>query len=857
MHGWRLLHYAASGAFLFVAGLSLVACSNGANRSGNSSSGFSGEQSSSGAATSGQSAGASPGGSGSTQSGAGQPTSGSMQASSGVGASGQPAADASVDATIDASMVVDSGPPPPDPVVMLSNASIKLEVWTPRTIRVIYGNGTSTPAAPPSLAVNQVRNTPPFTVDDGTSVLTVTTSQLQAQVDKSTGQVTFETPAGASIFAESATKPHQVNQTPVAANSYQTVGTFSPNPGEHYYGLGEHQSEQQANLAYGNGTIQLLQQNPGESSVPLLLSTGGYGLFWDNPSVTKFNFGAGSLSVQSEVGSFVDYYFMVGNPDDVVASYRAITGPAPMYGRWVFGYWQSHDHYSSQNEVLSTAMTYRSKQIPIDNIVQDWQYWGGNPWGSHIFDSSYPDPAGMFSTLHQQGFHAMISVWGRFQQGSANFTALQADGDLMTPALSDGQTYYYDSFKPSARTLYFDQMNTALFSKGVDAWWLDATEPELNANWGEFRNFTTAMGKGAGVYNAYPLMTTSAVHDGQRAVSSDKRVFILTRSAYAGQQRNGAATWSGDITGDWPTFARQIPGGLNFALSGMPYWTTDIGGYFMGLGGFGNPAYNELFTRWFQFGGFCPIFRTHGTGPDRDIYASGFDAPTQAILQGVDNLRYRLLPYIYSLGWMTTSQAYTMMRALVFDFGSDPMALTVPDQYMFGPAFLVNPVMSAGATSRSVYLPAGATWVDFWTGAMQPGGQTVTAAAPIDHLPLYVRAGSIVPMGPIMNYSTEMPADPIELRVYPGASGSFVLYEDENDNYDYEKGSYATIPFAWDDASKTLHIGAVQGSFPGMLASRTFNVVFVGNDHGAGSAPSATFDKTVTYTGSATDVTAP
>jgi alpha-D-xyloside xylohydrolase len=857
MHGWRLLHYAASGAFLFVAGLSLVACSNGTNRSGNSSSGFSGGQSSSGSATSGQSPGASPSGSGSTQSGTGQPTSGSLQASSGVGASGQPAADASVDATIDASMIVDSGPPPPDPVVILSNASIKLEVWTPRTIRVIYGNGTSTPAAPPSLAVNQVRNTPPFTVDDGTSVLTVTTNQLQAQVDKSTGQVTFKTPAGVSIFAESASKPHQVNQTPVAANSYQTVGTFSPNLGEHYYGLGEHQSEQQANLAYGNGTIQLLQQNPGESSVPLLLSSGGYGVFWDNPSVTKFNFGGGGLSVQSEVGSFVDYYFMVGKPDDVVASYRAITGPAPMYGRWVFGYWQSHDHYSSQNEVLSTAMTYRSKQIPIDNIVQDWQYWGGNPWGSHIFDSSYPDPAGMFSTLHQQGFHAMISVWGRFQPGSANFTALQADGDLMTPALSDGQTYYYDSFKPSARTLYFDQMNTALFSKGVDAWWLDATEPELNASWGEFRTFTTAMGAGAVVYNAYPLMTTTAVHDGQRAASSDKRVFILTRSAYAGQQRNGAATWSGDITGDWPTFARQIPGGLNFALSGMPYWTTDIGGYFMGLGGFGNPAYNELFTRWFQFGGFCPIFRTHGTGPDRDIYASGFDAPTQAILQGVDNLRYRLLPYIYSLGWMTTSQAYTMMRALVFDFGSDAMALTVSDQYMFGPAFLVNPVMSAGATSRSVYLPADASWVDFWTGATQAGGQTVTAAAPADHLPLYVRAGSIVPMGPIMNYSTEMPADPIELRVYPGASGSFALYEDENDNYDYEKGTYATIPFAWDDASKTLHIGAVQGSFPGMLASRTFNVVFVGNDHGAGIAPSATIDKTVTYTGAATDVTAP
>jgi alpha-D-xyloside xylohydrolase len=594
----------------------------------------------------------------------------------------------------------------------------------------------------------------------------------------------------------------------------------------------------------------------------LLLSSGGYGILWDNPSVLTVNLGA-TIVMQSEVANFIDYYFMVGpKPDDIVASYRAITGAAPMFGRWALGYWQSHDAYASQSELLNTAAMYRSLQIPIDNIVQDWMYWGSNPWGSHMFDANYPDPMAMFTTLHQTGFHAMLSVWARFQNGSANYTALMNAGDFITPALNpndyatSGTNYYYDPFQPAARSLYWQQIDTELFPLGVDAWSLDASEPELNTNWGEFRTFKTDVGPGAVVYNAYPLMHTTVIHDGQRAASSDKRVFILSRSAYAGNQRNAAVTWSGDINGEWATFVDQIPGGLDFTLSGIPYWTTDIGGYRpSSLGGVGDAPFTELFERWFQFGGFCPMFRTHGTGADRDIYA--FGAAAQTVLQGVDNLRYRLLPYIYSLSWMVTSQAYTTMRALVFDFASDPMALNIPDQYMFGPAFLVNPVTTQGATSRSVYLPGTGTWYDFWVGSTLTGGQTVMADAPIDHLPLYVPAGAIVPMGPIMQYSTAMPCDPIELRVYPGADGSFTLYEDENDNYDYEKGMYATIAFTWSDATKTLHIGARQGSFPGMLASRTFNVVFVAQGHGTGTDVSTTVDKTVTYAGTAIDVTAP
>jgi alpha-D-xyloside xylohydrolase len=742
-------------------------------------------------------------------------------------------------------------PPPPDPVITLKDGTLRLEVWGETTIRVLYG--TTAPMPAKSLAVNETRPVTQFTLLDTATDVTITTSKLRAHADKTTGQVTFLDPTGSVILAEAASASHQLTAVKSGPGPYVSVGTFTPKAGELFYGLGQHQQTQGGKMAY-SGSIQLLQKNPGESSVPLLISSGGYGILWDNPSVTTFDLSA-NVKVTSEVANLVDYYFMVGGADQVVGAYRALTGQAPLFGKWALGYWQSKDHYGSQAELLGVASTYRSKQIPIDNIVQDWTYWGNNPQGSHLFDASYPDPAGMFSTLHQTGFHAMISVWGKFYPNSANFDALKAAGNFLTPALGDG-SYYYDAFKADARTMYWQQMNTALFSKGVDAWWLDATEPELNTNWGEFRTFKTDAGLGAVVFNGYPLLTTTAVHDGQRAVSSDKRVFILTRSAYSGDQRNGAATWSGDITGDWATFKRQIPAGLNFSLSGIPYWTTDIGGYFLSdLGGAGSPNYTELFERWFQFGAFCPIFRTHGTGPDRNLYAFGDAA--QTVLTGVDQLRYRLMPYIYSSAWQVTHEGYTMMRALLFDFPADPQALNVPDQFMFGQALLVNPVSDAGATSRSVYLPANTTWYDFWAGSSAQGGQTVSAPAPIDHLPLYVRGGSIVPLGPLVQYASEKPADPIELRVYRGADGAFTLYEDENDNYNYEKGIYATIPLTWSEAKKTLTIGARAGTFPGMLPSRTFNVVFVAAGHGTGLAVTGAADKTVTYTGAALDVVAP
>ena len=457
--------------------------------------------------------------------------------------------------------------------------------------------------------------------------------------------------------------------------------------------------------------------------------------------------------------------------------------------------------------------------------------------------------------LHGTNAHLIISVWARFDVGCSNWLELKNSGCLYTQVLANvypkGQGQWYDAFNPIGRRIYWKQISKALFSKGIDGWWLDASEPELSGHWGEFRDYMTAAGQGMKVFNAYPLMQTTGIYEGERAETSKKRVFILTRSAYAGQQRNAAVTWSGDINGTWGVFARQIPAGLNFSLSGIPYWNTDTGGFFGGDPA--DPQYAELFTRWFQFSAFCPMFRVHGTGKPKEMWR--FDTNTEKILIRYDELRYHLLPYIYSVSWMVTHENYSMMRGLVMDFRHDTNVYDIPDQYLFGPALMVNPVTKAGATSRNVYLPAGTSWTDFWTGESYPGGQTIKAATPIETLPLFVRAGSIVPYGPPVQSAMEK-SDPMELRVYRGADGAFTLYEDEGDNYNYEKGDCATIPILWNEATRTLTIGPRHGSFRGMLKQRTFHVVWVAPGHGT-SIPSTEFpDVVVPYTGSALKVTA-
>lgn len=548
----------------------------------------------------------------------------------------------------------------------------------------------------------------------------------------------------------------------------------------------------------------------------------------------------------SDVADDIDYYVLYGPEiDQILARYRDLTGQAPLPPKWALGFFQCKERYKSQAEILGVVDEYRRRGHPLDGIIQDWFYWAPAPWGSHKFDPArYPDPAAMVREVHEKHAHMMISVWAKFAPGSKNYAELKAAGFLLP---NTGADPYYDAFNPAARAMYWRQMRDELFSLGIDGWWLDASEPECwqGLSLAALAKIPTAAGPAERVVNAYPLLHTTAVYQGQRAADPNKRVYILTRSAWAGQQRNAATTWSGDIAGTWQVLRQQIPAGLNFCMSGIPYWNTDIGGFISGDPA--TPAYRELFVRWFQFGAFCPMFRVHGTRYPKEMWR--FGPEVEKILDEYDNLRYRLLPYNYSLAWMVTSRGYTMMRALPMDFRRDPKALEVTDQFMWGPALMICPVTEPGATSRKVYLPAGATWTDFWSGRAEKGGRTIVADAPLDRLPILVRSGSIVPLGPKLQWTSEKPADPLELRVYPGADGHFTLYEDEGDSYRYERGVFSTIPISWDEARKTLTIGARRGTFPGMLKHRTFRIVFVRPGVGVGLQPSPTPDAIVTYRG--------
>ena len=872
----------------------------------------------------------------------------------------------------------------------MNPGTMKLQVFSPGIVRVAYSLSNSIPPWSNSLSViaPPVAGTWPVTVT-ATNVL-LDTGVLEVRVNRASGAVAFYDTNGEPLLAEKTDGGKLLEPSAGGGvGTLQSEQQFEMLPGEAFYGLGQN-VDGAVNHAFSS--VHLQQINPGESAVPVLVSSAGYGLLWDNPAITDVNLGLGNTQIipasqlyttngvagglngnyysgtnlntflfsridsqinfdwtsvpptntmsldnysvewdgfiqsqqagtyrlsvatddgvrlwidgqevvndwtsravttysvafnwaansrhsvrmqyyqnlynavaqlswaapadnpivswTSQAADSINYYFMYGpEPDNVVASYRHLTGDAPMFGKWAWGYWQSKEHYASQEELTNVVGRYRSNSIPIDAIVQDWYYWNPNPWGSHQFNTTnYPNVTQLMQDLHAANAHMIISVWGRFDQGTySNYVQLN-NSNVLYPQVIGGLDQYYDAFNSAGRTIYWQQINSELFSLGIDGWWLDASEPELSGNWGEYANYITAAGLAAKVFNGYPLMHTMGVYEGQRANNSSKRVFILTRSAYAGQQRNSAVTWSGDIQPTWSVFNTQIPAAVNFSISGIPYWSSDIGGFFPANPA--DPAYAELFTRWFQFGAFCPMFRVHGESPNgKEMWQ--FPPATENILINYDQLRYHLLPYIYSVAWMVTSKGYSMMRPLVMDFRNDTNTYNIPDQFMFGPSILVNPVMQAGATNRNVYLPDGTTWWDFWTGQSYAGGQTNVAAAPIETLPLYVRAGSILPYGPAIQYATQS-TDPIELRVYRGANGSFTLYEDENDNYNYETGAYATIPITWNEATQILTIGQRQGSFPGMLSNRTFNIVWVSAGHGVGVALTTTADVSVPYSG--------
>jgi alpha-D-xyloside xylohydrolase len=542
-----------------------------------------------------------------------------------------------------------------------------------------------------------------------------------------------------------------------------------------------------------------------------------------------------------------------------------------MMPKWAMGLWQSREHYNSQDDILSTVKEFRKRQIPLDNIVQDWFYWKEDQWGSHEFDTlRYPDPDGMIKILHSDlHTHILISVWPKFYVGIKNYDLFLEKGWLYKRNVEKRQkdwvgpgyiSTFYDSYNAEARKLFWKLMNEKLFSKGIDAWWLDCSEPDIQSNLSRtetiLRQGPTALGSPSRYLNAFSLMNAKGVYEGQRQTNDSQRVFILTRSAFAGQQRYAATTWSGDIASRWYDMKAQISSGVNFCLSGIPYWSMDIGGFSVEAR-YEKPTeadldeWRELNTRWFQFGTFVPILRVHGQFPYREMYNVAPDNhPAYQSILAYDKLRYRLMPYIYSLTGMVTHRDYTIMRGLVMDFGTDKNVLSLNDQFMFGPAFLVNPIYEYKARTRSVYLPAGAGWYDLRNGKYFSGGQTIQADAPYTDIPVFVKEGSIIPCGPEIQYSTEKPADPIRLFVYTGKDGSFTLYEDENTNYNYEKGKFSTIPFTYNEERRELTIGKRQGGFIGMLEKRTFEIVWINRQKHSGLDFQSKPHATVLYDGS-------
>jgi len=709
----------------------------------------------------------------------------------------------------------------------------------------------------PSLVVtNNWQNVPEFTVAESDDEIIITTGKLKVHVNKLNNSVKYTDLQDTLILSEDDSQGKTMMPVTIAdIPTYNCTTLFNSPAGEALYGLGCHPEDSLSINYKGRNQEMLIKYLTG--AIPVLLSTNGYGLMWDNYSASNF-YGAEAENTKfryvSESGNMVDYYFIYGPDfDQIVASYRSATGAAPMFPKWAFGLFQSQDRYKSQEEVLSVKDKYRDGKIPLDCIVQDWFYWEPNVIGSHVmWPERYPDPKAMVDELHEANLHAMISIWPVFSKGTVTFDQMAHSGGMTDVLWDNVMTHimdsYYDAHSPQARDLYWKQANDSLIGRyGWDAWWIDQCEPDNGGNIDLRRKSNFAIGKGIDYMNTYSLMHAEGLYTNWRKDIKGKRAFFLIRQAFAGQQRNAATLWSSDITCTWNAYRNQVPQGINACASGIPYWTSDIGGYHFHWQppDWSTPDNRELFTRWFQFGTFSPIFRIHGKG-ERSLFSDNWDAPTKSILLNYDNLRYRLLPYIYSLSWRVTNEGYTLMRSLAFDFREDPGINSIPDQYMFGQAFLVSPVTERMYSladkknikkTRRVYLPESTDWYDFWTGKLIPGGQTIDAVAPIETIPLYIKAGSIVPMGPYLQYSTEKAADPIELRVYTGADAEFVLYEDENDTYNYEKGNYSTIAMSWNETAKTLTIKQREGKFPGMLENRTFNIVWVSAKNGIGIEP--------------------
>ncbi len=741
--------------------------------------------------------------------------------------------------------------PPPEQIVQTRSGlratagkeTMTVTVCTASLIHVVATPEPSAPSSPRPWMLDAGQSCPgaPFTFSLDDKAATLKTAQLEVTLNVARGNLSFRTAAGDAILNEGYSVPRTYE--PVVRNgedTYRVTDRFSPTMNEAVYGLGQHQSGM---FNYRGATVELGQDNT-DVAIPLLISSKGYGLMWNTAALSYFdNRFPLNMKLTSIAGKSVDYYLIYGPEiDSILHQYRTMTGHTPMLPKWAYGFFQSKDRYVSLDEIRDIAQRYRAEHIPLDAMVQDWFWWKTE--GDPIFNANYHDVSQDLAALHKEHVHAMISVWGLLDPKSETYHVLDAKHELVANA------HVYDATSPEARNIYWQHLPGKLLAQGWDAFWLDSAEPEEYwPHMGDaiLSSRQLAIGNGAEYTNVFPFEHTLGVQDHWKAQNPNKRVFLLTRSAFLGQQRVGATVWSGDVYGSYWGLSHQVPAGLNFALSGYPYWTTDIGGYWPPHSDPQNdPAYQELYTRWFEFGVFCPIFRTHGHRPHNEIWSYDHVEP---ILVNYDKLRYRLMPYIYSLAWKVTHEDYTMQRPLVMDWRTDPKTWNLGDQFMFGPALLVNPVLQADATQRSVYLPAAAAWYDFWTGKSFTGGQQIAADAPLDRIPLFVRAGSIVPMGPQIEYATEDPSGPVELRIYRGANGEFKLYEDAGDGYGYEKGQHSIIPIRWNDSTSTLMIGAREGAFPGMVGDRRFRVVLVAAKHGTGVDETTEVNAEIHYVG--------
>ena len=702
---------------------------------------------------------------------------------------------------------------------------------------------------------------------------------LTVTLNTENGIITYAKTDGTVLLKENENSKPFTPMKDADRDTYTVYQGFITDKEEGLYGLGQLQNGQmmQRNMS------KLLIQGNIEDVSPIFQSTKGYGVFWDNYSATTYTDNENETSFSSEVGDCIDYYFMYGgSADGVIAQVRALTGEVPMMPLWSYGFMQSKERYKSQEETVGVVKKYRELGIPLDCIIQDWQYWGHNYlWNAMDFrNPSFDNPKAMIDSIHGMNARMMISIWSSFGPATKPYRTLDKERLLFNmetwpqsgiegwpPNMEyPSGVRVYDCYNPKARDIYWDYLNKGIFQLGMDGWWMDSTEPD-HFNWQESDfNRQTYLGSYRSVRNAYPLMTVGGVYDHQRAETSDKRVIILTRSGFLGQQRYASNVWSGDVQSSWDMFRKQITAGLNFSLTGMPHWNSDLGGFFAGsyntngnASATRNPMYQELYVRWLQFGVFCPMMRSHGADTPREFFWYGkAGEPVYDALVDAVKLRYSLLPYIYSTAWEVSHRQSTFMRALYMDFLNDKNTWKIGNEYMFGKAFLVAPVLHAQYTPEQkqnilkenegwnkttnnqvnlslnvdftqskemeVYLPSGNKWYNYWTNEDFDGGQKLKIKTSLDRIPLFVRAGSIIPIGPDVQYTNEKKWDNLIINVYPGADGTFTLYEDEGDNYNYESGAYTEIQMKWNDTKRILTIDARKGEYNGMLTKRNFTI---------------------------------